>query len=173
MPEQLLIGFNQMSATNRVAYAKSQIRSRILWLIVSIVICVVIWTWRRESLTPMYTGLLFGIGITYSLIWLIIAIVNHQRAKKALSAITPGLAATVDRTGIWLRGMGMAWTDITKIDITSGKFGGSPSLNVTRVDGVIASISVVDLDVMPGTIDAAIRSYSAGTQHIDTSTLGN
>ncbi|MDR0488010.1 MAG: hypothetical protein LBG99_01155 [Propionibacteriaceae bacterium] len=173
MPEQLLIGFNPMSAANRVAYAKSQIRSRVLWLIMSIVICTVIWMWRRATLTPVYTGLLFGIGLTYSVIWLIIAIMNHSRAKKALAAITPGVAAIVDRNGIWLQGTGMAWTEILKIDIAPGKFGGSPSLNVTRADGFVASISVADLDVMPGTIDAAVRSYSAGTQHVDTSTLGN
>ena len=173
MPEQLLIGFNPMSAANKVAYYSGQIRGRILWLIISIAICVWIWLCQRSALSPMYTGLLFGVGILYSLIWLMIAVIGWKRAKNALSAISPGVAAQVDRTGIWLQGTGMAWSQVKRIAISPGRFGGSPVLNVTRMDGNVARISLADLDVMPGTIDAAIRSYSAGTQHIDTSKLGN
>lgn len=173
MPEQLLIGFNPMSAANKVAYYSSQIRGRVLWLVIAVAICVWIWIWQRRSLTPLYSGLLFGVGSLYSLIWLVVALVKWKRAKAALTAISPSVAATVDRGGIWLQGTGMAWLEVSKIAITPGRFGGSPSLSVTRADGHIASISLADLDVMPGTIDAAIRSYSAGTQRIDTSRLGN
>ncbi|MCL2736415.1 MAG: hypothetical protein FWD75_07265 [Propionibacteriaceae bacterium] len=173
MPEQLIIGFNPMSAANKVAYYGNQIRSRVLWLVVAMIVCVWIWLWQRQSMSGSDTGLLFGAGLLYSLIWLGVAIVNWSRAKSALSAISPGVAAAVDRQGMWLAGVGMAWPEIAQVAIAPGRFGGSPNLSVKRVDGHVSKISVADLDVAPGTIDAAVRSYSNGTQSIDTSRLGN
>jgi len=162
-----------MSAANRVAYFSSQIRGRLLWLVVAIVICVWIWIWQQGTLSTAQGALLLGVGVAYSLVWLVVAIVNWLRAKSALTSISPGVAAAIDRQGIWLQGTGMAWPEISTISISPGRFGGSPNLSVTREDGHIESISLANLDVMPGTIDAAIRSYSAGAQWIDTSKLGN
>ncbi|MCL2783980.1 MAG: hypothetical protein FWD55_00810 [Propionibacteriaceae bacterium] len=173
MPDQLIIGFNPMSAANKVAYYSGQIRVRILWLIVAIAICAWIWIWQRSVLTPQVTGMLFGVGIAYSAIWLALAVINWRRAKSALAAISPGVAAAVDRRGIWLQGTGMAWPEIGSVAIKTGRFSSSPRLLVTRIDGQVISISVADLDVMPGTIDAAVRTFSSGTQWIDTSKLGN
>jgi len=173
MPDQLLIGFNPMSAANRVAYFSSQIRSRLLWLVISAVICVWIWIWQQRVLTTVQGGVLLGLGILYSLIWLGISVINWSRAKSALSAISPGVAVAIDRYGIWMRDKGMQWPEISQVSILPGRFGGSPHFTVTTGDGQVASMSVADLDVMPGTIDSAIRSYSAGTQWIDTSKLGN
>jgi len=173
MPEQLIIGFNPMAAANKVAYLGSQIRSRLIWLGVSIVLCIVIWRWQAEVVSGEVIGWLFGIGIAYSLIYLLIGIFNWQRAKSALAAISPGVAATVDRQGIWMQGTGMAWPQIAKVAITPGRFGGSPNLVVRRVDGPAVDISLALLDALPGTIDTAVRAYSGGAQSLDTSKLGN
>jgi len=173
MPEQLLIGFNPMSAANRVAYYSRQIRSRVLWLIVAVVICVWIWLWQRGTLTLLQGVLLLGLGVVYSLVWLVLAIVNWRRAKSALESISPGVAAAINRAGIWLAGKAIAWPDISAISILPARFGGSPNLTVTTNDGQVSKASLANLDVMPGTIDSAIRSYSAGTWWIDTSKLGN
>jgi len=173
MPDQLLIGFNPMSAANRVAYYSKQIRSRLLWLLVSVVICVWVWIWQQTMLSTKQGALLLGLGIFYSLIWLGIAVINWSRAKSALSAISPGVAVAIDRHGIWIGNTGMQWPEIEQVSILPNRFGGSANLTVTTQDGQVSSISVANLDVMPGTIDAAIRSYSAGTQWIDTSKLGN
>ncbi len=173
MSEQLVVGFNPMPATNKVAYCSRQIRSRLIWLLVSIVICFWIWLWQRQSLDAAQTAWLFGIGIAYSLIWLGIAYLNWRRAKAALAQIAPGVAMTVSRAGIWLQGTGMAWPEIARVGIKRGRFGGSPALEVQHNQGAVASVSLAVLDTMPGSIDAAVRSYSAGTQKIDTSKLGH
>jgi len=173
MPEQLIIGFNPMSAANKVAYFSSQIRARLLWLVIAVLICVWIWVWQRQSLSGTTTALLFGVGIVYSAIWLAVAFINWLRARRSLSAISPGVAAAVDRQGMWLAGTGRAWPEIAQIDIAPGRFGGSPNLSVKGVDGRVSSICLADLDVMPGTIDSAVRSYSAGTHAINTAKLGN
>jgi len=174
MPEQLIIGFNPMSAANRVAYFGSQIRGRLMWLVLAVVVCFGIWIWQRASLSPRDTGLMFGVGIAYSLIWLAFAFVNWLRAKSALSAVSPGVAATVDRQGIWLQGVAIAWPQVARITIRPGRFGGTSSLLVKRADGAPpVKMSLALLDAMPGTIDSAIRAYSGGAQQIDTSKLGN
>ena len=173
MPDQLLIGFNPMSAANRVAYYSSQIRSRLLWLIVSVVICVWVWLWQRGMLSVAQGVLLIGVGVLYSLIWVGVAFVNWRRAKAALAATSPGIAAAIDRNGIWMQNRAITWPEISHVALLPGRFGGSPSLAVTTQGGETTAMSVADLDVMPGTIDSAIRSYSAGTQWIDTSKLGN
>ena len=162
-----------MSAANRVAYYTSQIRSRLLWLVISVVICIWIWLWQRGMMSVQQGALLVGVGVLYSLIWLGVAFVNWRRAKSALSAISPGIAAAIDRQGIWIQNRAIAWPEISQVSMLPGRFGGSPNLTVTTQDGQVTSMSVADLDVMPGTIDSAIRSYSAGTQWIDTSKLGN
>jgi len=173
MPDQMLIGFNPMSAANRVAYYSRQIRSRLLWLVVAIVICIWIWLWQRGTLSVAQGGMLLGLGVLYSLVWLMVAVINWSRAKSALSAVSPGVAVAIDRTGIWFASRAMAWPEISQVCLLPGRFGGSPNLAVTTQDGQVTRMSVADLDTMPGTIDAAIRSYSAGSQWIDTSKLGN
>lgn len=162
-----------MAAANKVAYYGSQIRSRLIWLVFAVLICVWIWFWQRQALSGSSTGWLFGVGIAYSLIWLAVAFFSWLRARSALAAISPGVAAAVDRRGIWLAGTGLAWAQIARVTILPGRYGGSPNLAVTGTNGQTSRISLADLDVMPGTIDAAIRSYSAGTQWIDTTKLGN
>ena len=162
-----------MSAANRVAYRGSQIRARVLWLVVAICAMVIITVWQRRNLQFQDMVLLFAIGSAYFALWLVAAIVNWYRAKSALASIAPGVAAAVDRRGIWLKGVGMPWPEIAQVWITPGRFGGSPALAVKRLDNEVVRVSLADLDVMPGTIDAAIRAYSYGNHWIDTSKLGN
>ncbi|MDR2930215.1 MAG: hypothetical protein LBV06_04855 [Propionibacteriaceae bacterium] len=173
MPEQLVVGFNPMSAANKVAYFVRQIRSRLVWLIIAAVICVWIWLWQRQTMSAQNVGFLFGVGMAYSLVWLVIAVVNWRRAKKTLASITPDVAMAVSRWGLWIQGASVPWSDVSRVAIAPGRFGGSPTLTVARVSGPVSSISLAVLDMMPGSIDAAIRAYSGGQQWIDTSKLGN
>ena len=161
-----------MSAANKVAYCGGQIRRRLIWIVVAALMSTWVWYWLRPS-SWQVTVMVFGIGIAYALAWLVVAIINWYRAKAALAAISPGVAMSLDRLGVWIHGIGMAWPEIAQISVTQGRFGGSPSLNVKRLDGHVVSVSLADLDMMAGTIDAAVRSYSSGTQQIDTAKLGN
>jgi len=162
-----------MAAANKVAYYGKQIRSRIVWLVATVAIVVVIWVWQSSSLSATNTGMLFGITIVYSLVWLALAVFGWLRARKALASISPQVALAVDRTGIWAKGTPMAWAEITGVRLTPGRRGGSPRLNVQRQDGSTITMSLADLDVMPSTIDSAVRAFSSGTMRIDTSKLGN
>jgi len=173
MPEQLIIGYNPVAATNRVAYYRGQIRSRAMWLVMAVVMCFAIWMWQRASFTTTQTLWLFGVGLGYSLIWLALAIVGRARAASALKGITPGVAMSVDRLGIWMQGTGMAWPDITGVAVRRRWYGGAPFLAVAHAGGVEQRIPLANLDVMTGTIDAAVRAYSSGVWSVDTRKLGN
>jgi len=162
-----------MAAANKVAYYGSQIRSRLIWLVVTAAIAVGIYTWMRSALTQSDVTWLFGLSIVYSLLWLGLAVFGWVRARAALSSISPQVALAVDRNGIWAQGTGMAWPEIAGVKLTRGPFGGTPRLNVSRHNGPEITLSLADLDVMPSTIDSAVRAYSSGMMRMDTSTLGN
>ena len=172
MPEQLLIGYNALAAQNRVVVCGNQIRSRLVWLVIAVIISVWIYVWQRQTLTPLQAGLLVTVGVVYSGVWLIVAVVQWQRAKRALAGIMPGVAMAVDRRGIWLAGLGLAWPDIATVGLLPGR-GGSPDLVVSSLNGQTTGLPLANLEVMPGTIDAAIRAYSSGSRWLDTSKLGN
>jgi hypothetical protein len=173
MPEQLVVGFNPMSAANKVAYCGSQIRQRLVWMVVAVMVCFVIWRWQGQAMTSLQVGMLFGLGLVYALIWLAIAFVRWLIARSGLSSVSSQVALAVNRQGLWLQGVGLSWSQIAQVAVTPGWFGGSPKLTVRRVDGEPMKMSLASLDAMPGTIDSAIRAYSGGAQRIDTSKLGN
>lgn len=171
MPEQLIIAFNPMAAATRVTYWRKQIRRRIIWF--AVMIPILAWLYFRQYTLPpgMQMGWMLVIIASYSVIWLAVSIVGWVRAKSQLKAISPGIAAAIDRRGIWLQGIGLAWGEIAGVALKPGLFKGSPSLVVTGSMGQSAQIALANLDVMPGTIDSAVRSYSAGTHRVDPAKL--
>jgi hypothetical protein len=173
VPEELIVGFNPMAATQRVASCASMIRSRLMWLLVSVVICVWIYIWKRDSLTGVTVVALFAAGIGYSVLWVVISLVSWIRAKAALGDITPGVATKIDRNGIWMQSVSLPWSGIDKIVAQSGRFGRPATIRVYNQVGEAARVPINVLDVMPGTIDASIRAFSNGAHWIDTSKLGN
>ncbi|MDR2974864.1 MAG: hypothetical protein LBV00_09195 [Propionibacteriaceae bacterium] len=173
MPEQLLIGFNARAAASQVAVLGRQVRSRVLWLVVSLVICGALWLWQRSSMTLANTVAMFGFALIYSLVWLVIVLVRWQRAKSTLAAMTPGVAVGIDRTGVWMRDIGIRWSEMAQIWLAHPRAGGSPVLGVRGLDGTVSKIGVMSLDAEVGTIDSAIQAYSGGSWRIDSSKLGN
>ena len=164
-----------MPAAQRVAVWARQIRSRLLMMGVSLVVCiwVAVWALRTSSLTPGQIGWVFAAGLGYSLIWLVFAIIRWGTAKSALHAVAPTVAARIDRQGIWLQGAFLAWGTISQIIAQSRRFSMAPFLRIVVSGGQRYQLNLGDLDVMPGTIDASIRAFSQGRQWIDTSKLGN
>jgi len=173
VPNELIIGYNPMPAAQRVALLARGIRGRLAWVGIALVVCIWIYLWQRNSLTPTMVAWLFGAGLGYSLIWLIMSIIQWGRAKSALSSIAPGVAARIDRQGIWLQGVFLPWPAIAQIVARSRRFSMAPRLQIIGLDGQRYRLDLGELDIMPGTIDASIRTFSGGTHSIDTSKLGN
>lgn len=171
MQEELVVGFNPVPAAERVAHFHGLVRSRLIWFGVAILICVAVYLWQRKDLDPLSVAALFGVGLGFSLVWLVIAIVGLLIARRALDGVDQGEAVRVDRSGITVRGTHAPWSDIESVGTVRGGIGVGPCLAVRSRSGT-QSVPLSYLDIMPGSLDSAIRAYSAGQRWLDTSGLG-
>jgi hypothetical protein len=175
MAQELVVGYNPLPAAERVAHYQGLVRSRLIWLGIGLVLLVGIWFWQRNQLDTTQTIFLFVIGLAFSGIWLVIAIVLSVFARRALAKVNAaqGYAIRVDPHGIEVAGKVVTWPEVARIATVRGPLGGQPQLLLTDIAGASASVPITYLDTMPGTLDSAIRAYSRGSQWIDTSKLGN
>jgi hypothetical protein len=118
---------------------------------------------------------MFVIGLAFSGIWLVLAIVLYFGAKRGLDRINAaqGYAIRVDPQGIEVAGKTVAWPEVAAIATVRRGLRGQPQLTLRDTAGVTSSVPITFLDTLPGTLDSAIRAYSRGSQWIDTSKLGN
>jgi hypothetical protein len=174
MSQELTIGFNPIPAAERAAHYTGLLRTRLIWMGVAFVLCVGIWLWQRNQLGSANSIALFGAGLAYSLIWLILAIVGLVNARRILSHIGQGVAVRIGRIGIDILGTIVPWSAVAEVTTRrGGAFGAGPTLAVRTSNGDLRSVPFLYLDARPGTIDAAIRAYSLGTRWLDTTHLGN
>ena len=87
MADELVIGYNPMPATQRVAHFRAMIRSRLIWFALAVVICVAIYVWQRQHLDGLSTVALFVMGLGFSAVWVGSAVVGHLAAKRSLDSI--------------------------------------------------------------------------------------
>jgi len=173
MPDDLVIGFNPGLAAQRVALRARRIKTRLAGLGVTLVVCVWIVIWRSWSMTGPMALILFAVGLGYSLVWLMAAVIAWAVAKSALAAIPPTPAARIDRQGIGLGGVFLVWPMVAQIVARSRFWTMSPRMRVTDTAGQRYQLNLAGLDVMPATIDASIRAFSGGRFHLDVSRLGH
>jgi hypothetical protein len=177
MPEQLLVGYSPAVAAARLRAAQIQVPIRIGFLVFSGLFCLLFYYLfyrRQKDVFPMtFFWIYFGITVGISLLLVIISIVTLIIRAKAARNLPQGIAAAVDRQGMWMMGSGMGWNDVEAIRVKRGYFGSSMTLRVARTHGEELSLKLENLDVMTGTIDAAVRAYSGGSHFVDTTRLGH
>ena len=175
MAQELVVGYNPLPAAERVAHYQGLVRSRLIWLGIGVVLLLGMWFWLRDQLDTASTIWLFVLGLGFSGVWLVIAIILYVAARRALDRINAaqGYAIRVDPQGIEVAGKTVAWPDVASIATVRRGLGGQPRLTLRDTAGVTASVPITFLDTLPGTLDSAIRAYSRGSQWIDTSKLGN
>ena len=175
MAQELVVGYNPLPAAERVAHYQGLVRSRLIWLGIGVVLLLGLWFWLRDQLDTAQTVWMFVIGLAFSGIWLVLAIVLYFGAKRGLDKIneTRGYAIRVDPQGIEVAGKTVAWPDVAAIATVRRGLGGQPRLTLRDTGGATTSVPITFLDTLPGTLDSAIRAYSRGSQWIDTSKLGN
>jgi hypothetical protein len=175
MAQELVVGYNPLPAAERVAHYQGLVRSRLIWLGIGVVLLLLLWFWMRDQLDAAQTIWMFVIGLAFSGIWLVLAIVLYFSAKRGLDRInaTQGYAIRVDPQGIEVAGKTVAWPEVAAIATVRRGLRGQPQLTLRDTAGVTSSVPITFLDTLPGTLDSAIRAYSRGSQWIDTSKLGN
>ncbi|MDR0990012.1 MAG: hypothetical protein LBL92_01400 [Propionibacteriaceae bacterium] len=166
------VAYNPVSAAQRVAHYTGLVSSRLLWLGVAVVICVVFWLVNGSSLGRVGTLALFGAGLGYSIIWLVMALIGLFRARRVLASFVPGVAVRINRWGVDIHGAALPWSDITAVSARQRRLSAyGPDLAVESRQGQRRSVPWLFLDTLPGSVDAAIQAYTNGTQRLDISRL--
>lgn len=175
MDDELVVGYNPMPAAERVAHYGRLVRSRLLWLGVALVVVVIIYLTQRSELDATATVLLFVLGLGFTTVWLVIALILWLLAKNRLQKVNQvqGIALRVSRTGIEIAGTTVPWPQVGRIGTTRGPLGTGPLLAVTDAAGQTTTVPFSYLDTLPGSLDSALRAYSGGRRWLDTSGLDN
>jgi len=172
--DEVRISYNPMPAAERVAHYSSLVTSRIMWLALAAIICCAVILARRDQMAadPRLKFVLFGAGLGYSVIWLIMALVGLFRARRVLNSIGQGVAVRIARWGVDLHGVPLPWSDVKTVAARRHRFSAyGPDLVVVTTGGEKKTLPWLYLDTLPGSVDAAVQAYTAGAQRLDVSRL--
>lgn len=110
---------------------------------------------------------LLGFSAVIGVVVLVGQIVWLSRLRKGLAGVGSGLAMIVSGSGIEYAGGRAEWTEVARLAAARGKPGHGYLLRIDRTDGSGMSFPLEGLDILPGTLDAATRAYSAGRHGVD------
>ena len=94
-----------------------------------------------------------------------------RRVTAASAAVGEGLAFVVSPAGIECEKGRAGWGDITHIAVANGTWGHGYLLRIKRGDEQAFEFPLGGIDILPGTLDSAMRAYSAGRHGVDLSAL--
>lgn len=110
--------------------------------------------------------LAFSAGFT--LLSLAARAVWFYRQRDGLRRVGDGLAFVLSARGFKPASEEpLAWDQIDHVRASRGKWGHGYALEVRRVDGATRALPLEGLDILPGSLDAATRAYSAGRHGVD------
>lgn len=91
-----------------------------------------------------------------------------HRQRDGLRRVGEGLAFVLSARGFQpATGEPLPWDRIEHIRASRGRWGHGYALEVRRADGATCAFPLEGLDILPGTLDAATRAYSAGRHGVD------
>ncbi len=101
-----------------------------------------------------------------------VAMLRHDHSR-ALARLAPGPAVVFRRDGLLLAHPGfqefLAWDQVRAVRGVAQRGMPGPEMRVERVDGSHWSVPFVLLELMPGTVDSAVWSFSGRRIHLDMS----
>jgi hypothetical protein len=163
--------FSPLSTAKAVAGLQQQVKSRLLSLVFSLLIIVVLWfVYGRPT-----SG--FGAAVLVAMlcipVGLIIAtLVRKSLLKSRLTGINAGPAIRIDPLGLVVADAAgpqrLPWSQVQSIATKPHVFAPGPELVVKRAGQRDWRVPFSYLDVMPGTIDSAIRAHTGGHRSLDT-----
>lgn len=126
--------------------------------------------WVFDEVFGMLTWFL-SISAVAGIAILVARLVWLSRLRAGLDAVDEGVAFVVSSWGIEYADGHAAWDDIAHIAAAKGRLGQGCRLRVERLDGSGFDFPLEGLGILPGTLDAAVRAYSAGRHGVDLSLL--
>lgn len=104
----------------------------------------------------------------FSLLSLAARAIWLHRQRAGLRVLGEGLACVLSARGFQADSAEpSAWEEIEQIRAAKGRWGHGYELEVRRADGLIQTLPLEGLGILPGSLDAATRAYSAGRHGVD------
>jgi hypothetical protein len=83
-----------------------------------------------------------------------------------------GVALRLSRWGIDIHGQSLPWPTITAVIARRRRLSAyGPDLTVVTSDGQHRRLPWLFLDTLPGSVDSAVQTYTAGAQRLDVTRL--
>lgn len=154
--------------TARVDQTRRTVVSRLISLGITVVLMVVFWWWRREEFAAVggAVWVLYGLSLAVSLSFVAWAVVRWRRAVGETALVGEGLALVLGHAGVELPDARIPWDDLQAVRTVRGRWLHGPVLLVEQ-GGRSWSFPVEALDILPGSLDAAVRVYSSGRHGVD------
>jgi len=170
--DETRVHYNPMPAAERVGHYSGLVRSRLVWLGLAALLCLAFWLLQGRALGTAASLALFGAGLGYSIVWLVMALVGLGRARRVLRVMGRGVALRLSPWGVDVHGATLPWSQVTAVTARHHRLSAyGPDLAIETADGRRLKLPWLFLDTLPGSVDAAVRAYTAGTRHLDVSRL--
>ena len=156
---ELVVAFNPAFTQARRSRARWAFGFRVAGMVLSFGICLFIYFQLGQEWSLIMVAAMFGVWFSVSAFWLVVSAVSWVSASRDLRRIGTGPAVTVSSSGIGLNGRRFAWPEVSRVWAAGGYSGAGPKLVVQTYAGDWEQIPFSFLDVMPGTLDAALRAY--------------
>lgn len=171
MSDGLEIHHNPVPAAERVARWHGVLRSRLIMLAISVVLSVAVFVWQQQKFNGLGIVLLAVFNLV-PLVWVVVAAVYGQIAKRDLATVGEGVAMRIHRGGIDVDGRTLGWPQVRSVAARTRGPGRSPMLVVAGTDGSSSELAMEQLDVMPSQVDDALRAFTSGRLGLDLSATG-
>lgn len=170
-PDHLIAEYTAARADETVRLRKRRMVSSVVSLVLSLVISVAFYLWRRDQFEQHWEPwVLVGVATAISVLRLVGWLVAWRRAVADRRRVGTGPALVIGRFGVELHGVRMAWPEVDTMLVGPGRLGTGPEV-VVRGAGQDLSVGLDHLDVRPAQLESATRIYSGGQRHIDLTRL--
>ncbi|HYP45386.1 MAG TPA: hypothetical protein VEQ66_09355 [Propionibacteriaceae bacterium] len=168
--EELAVAYDPSELERKVWRRRRLVRSRLVSLVITAVLLVALYAWRREDFTRGYL-ILCAVFVGLSVALLVGAVVAHRRARRELARMGQGTALRIGRTGVELAGSFVPWSEVAAMRAVTGRWGRHERLQLTRTGGEPLEVPLNQMSVRPATLDLTARAYSAGRHGVDLAAL--
>lgn len=169
MSDELAVAYDPSAAEQTLLRRRRRLRSRIVSFGITVVIVIGLALWPQTR----GPGLLVASAVilAISLAWVVAYGIGYTRARRARAEVGAGLALRIGRPGVQVAGVFAPWAEVTGVEAVRGRLGSSARLRLSTITGAQSSVAFDQIDVMPATVDAAVRAYSGSRHGVDLTAL--
>jgi hypothetical protein len=166
--------FSPMSLARTAATLGQQVRSRLLSVFFGLLIVGVLWFSYGRPTSGFGAAVLLGM-LCVPIAWLVATLLRLGLVKGRLASIMVGPALRVDPLGLVIADANgpvrVPWDQVGGLGTKAHMFLPGPELVVKRTGAPDWRVPFSYLDVLPGTIDSAIRAHTGGRRSLSTTPL--